>query len=175
MMTGKPEAALATFDAAIADGDAREELRFNRAVVLLKLRRFELASTALSPLTASQDLSMSTRARLHLAIALEGQGKLPAAEAELLEALRLDDAYDDAWVYLGALRERRGDFRQAGEAYKAHLKRHPDAVVSLLRFGIVAWRAGYPDTAVKQLRRVRELAPNSVEAAEAAKFLLLLE
>jgi TolA-binding protein len=59
--------------------------------------------------------------------------------------------------------------------YLAYLKIHPDSVSAMLRIGIVAQRAGRNDVGVAYLRKVIEKAPQSSEAVEARKFLVMWE
>ena len=97
------------------------------------------------------------------------------AQKWLGRALELDPRLDAALLYSGVLHERRGDLQAAGRAYTGYLKRNPDSTVALLRFGISAHRAGYVDTARTYLRRVIDRAPDSPEALEARKFLVMWE
>ena len=73
------------------------------------------------------------------------------------------------------LRERRGELQGAGRAYFDYLKKHPDSIVAKLRFGISAHAAGRTDVAKSYLRQVVDAAPQSPEAAEARKFLVMWE
>jgi tetratricopeptide (TPR) repeat protein len=97
------------------------------------------------------------------------------AQKWLARSLELDSRLDAALLYSGVLYERRGDLQAAGRAYSEYLKRNPDSTVAMLRFGISAHRAGFVDTARNYLRRVVERAPDSPEALEARKFLVMWE
>jgi len=76
-------------------------------------------------------------------------------------------------LYLGVIHERKRAFGDAGKLYRAYLNKHPDSLVATLRFGVVAHRAGFHDTAAKYLRQVVERAPDSMEAAEARPLLVM--
>jgi TolA-binding protein len=89
--------------------------------------------------------------------------------------VKLDPKLDAALLYLGMLRERRGNLQDAGRAYLDYLKVHPDSVIALLRFGVSAQKAGRVDVAKSYLHRVIELGPNSAEAMEARKYLVMWE
>ncbi|HEX8154346.1 MAG TPA: tetratricopeptide repeat protein, partial [Thermoanaerobaculia bacterium] len=96
-------------------------------------------------------------------------------EQWLVRALELDPSFDAALLYVGTLRERRGELQLAGRAYLEYLRKHPDSLVAALRFGISAQRAGRADVARKYLQQVIDKAPQSAEAAEARKFLVMWE
>jgi tetratricopeptide (TPR) repeat protein len=100
-------------------------------------------------------------------------GQYGKAEEWAAKTLALDPNHDAATLLRGMLLERKRDFQGAGKAYRDFLKRHPDSLVGVLRFGVVAQGAGYTDVAKKYLRRVVDLAPESTEAVEARKFLVL--
>jgi TolA-binding protein len=93
----------------------------------------------------------------------------------LERALTLDPSNDDARLMLGTVRECEGDLQTAGRLYLDYLKRHPDSVAAMLRLGVTAHRAGRDDVARNWLQRVVTAAPNSDEAVEARKFLVLME
>lgn len=109
----------------------------------------------------------------HAALAADRIGDPAAAQQWLDRALKADNSLDSALLYLGVVREKQRDFAGAGEAYKEYMKRHPDSIVAMLRFGVCAYRAGFHETAKKYLQQVVHLAPSSTEAAEARKFLVM--
>ena len=61
------------------------------------------------------------------------------------------------------------------DALELYLERHPDSTAALLRFGICAQRADRIELARTYLKRVIALAPDSTDAAEARKFLVMWE
>ncbi|HVR38696.1 MAG TPA: tetratricopeptide repeat protein [Thermoanaerobaculia bacterium] len=175
LLAGDAKKALASFDRALAQKPAFAEARFNRAIALLQLKEFAKASSELERVYADEHSPLRATAAYHNALALDGLQKSSDAETWLDRALALDPSLDAALLYSGVLREKRGDLQGAGRAYLAYLEKHPDAVAAMLRFGICAQRSGRTETATKYLKRVLELAPDSPEAIEARKFLVMWE
>lgn len=175
MLAGNPQAALAEFDRALALSPTLFEARFNRAIALLKLEQFAKASAELEKIYADEHAPLRASAAYHNGIALDRLGRSEEAEQWLQRALTLDPSLDSALLYVGAIRERRGDLQAAGRAYLDYLKTHADDPFAMLRFGISAQRAGKPDTAKKYLQRVLDVAPESREALEARKYLVMWE
>lgn len=174
MMSGQTAKAIEHFDRALKLRPDLHEARLNRAITRLRAGDAAPASTELQALHAAETSpSIRTSAAYHNALALDRLGKARDAEQWLERALATEPAHDGATLYLGILRERRGDLQGAGRAYLDFLQRHPDSIVAMLRLGVSAQRAGRADVASKYLKRVMEVAPASEEAAEARKFLVL--
>jgi tetratricopeptide (TPR) repeat protein len=174
MLAGDTKRSLTDFDTALELDPSMTEARFNRAVAMLRLgdyarasKEFETIYSGTSPLRA--------RAAYHDALALDALGRASEAGTWIARALEADPQLDDALFYSGVLEERRGDLQAAGRAYKTYLDRHPDSVGAMLRFGVCAQRAGSVDTAKAFLDRVIKASPDSPEAAEARKFLVMWE
>ena len=161
------------FDAALAADPNFSQARFNRGIALLKLKRFSEAMQTLRPIAEDDENYLRAAAAYHLALALDQNGQPEVAEKWLEVALAADPGLDSALLFLGTVREKQKKFAAAGEAYREYMRRHPDSVVAILRFGVSAHRAGYHPTAKKYLRQVVELSPSSLEAAEARKFLVM--
>ena len=174
MLAGDPKASLTDFDTALELDPSMTEARFNRAVAMLRLGEYARASKELEAIYAGTS-PLRARAAYHDALAFDAMNHPADAEAWLTKALEADPQLDDALFYSGVLAERRGDLQAAGHAYKTYLERHPDSVGAMLRFGICAQRAGSIDTAKAYLGRVIQTSPNSAEAAEAQKFLVMWE
>ncbi len=175
LMKGDAAKALAAFDAALKLQPALAEARYNRAVALLRLGLYAKASPELEAVWADERSLLRADAAYHNGLALDRLGKTADAETWLGRALALDPKLDAALLYTGMLRERRGDLQGAGRAYLDYLKAHPDSVTAMLRFGMSAQRAGKPETARVYLERVIAAAPESAEAVEARKFLVMWE
>lgn len=175
MLSGDLPKALAAFDKALTLDANLSEARLNRAITHLRSGAFAQASADLEKVAKDPRSAVRADAAYHNAIALERLGRTADAEEWLDRALRLNPELDAALLYTGLLRERRGDLQAAGRAYLEYLKNHPDSRVALLRFGVSAQRAGRTDVAQSYLRRVIELAPQSSEAIEARKFLVMWE
>ena len=154
---------------------ALAEARFNRAVALLKLQEPVKASVDFEQIAADEKATLRATAAYHNALALDRLGRAAEAETWLSRAIEIDPRFDPAMLYIGVLRERRGDLQGAGRAYLDYLKRNPDSTAAMLRMGISAQRAGRPDVAKTYLQKVIALAPQSAEATEARKFLVMWE
>lgn len=154
---------------------ALAEARFNRAVALLKLKESAKASADFEQISADEKSALRATAAYHNALALDRLGRPSDAETWLSRAIELDARFDPALLYIGVLRERRGDFQGAGRAYLDYMKRNPDSTAAMLRLGVSAHRAGRSDVAKTYLQKVIALAPESPEATEARKFLVMWE
>jgi tetratricopeptide (TPR) repeat protein len=175
LMKGENAKALASFDAALKLQPSLAEARFNRAIALLRLDDAAKASPELEKIFADESSPLRAEAAYHNGIALDRLGRAADAETWLNRARTLDPKLDAALLYIGMLRERRGDLQGAGRAYLDYLKAHRDSVTALLRFGMSAYRAGRTDVARSYLQRVVDAAPDSPEALEARKFLVMWE
>lgn len=175
LLDGDPAKAIASFDKALAIDARLQAARFNRALAHLRSRDDAKAVADLEAVFADEHSSLRGDAAYHLGIAYDRLGRAADAEASLDRALRLDPRLDAALLYLGMLRERRGDLQSAGRAYLDYLERHPDSAAALLRFGMSAHKAGRLDVAKSYLQRVITAAPRSAEAIEARKFLVMWE
>jgi tetratricopeptide (TPR) repeat protein len=175
MLEGELQKSIASFDLALDLDGSLAEARFNRAVAWMRLGMHARASETFQAIAADEKSPLRGSAAFHNALALDAAGKPAEAERWLDRALQLDPALDSALLYLGALRERRGDLQGAGKAYREFLAAHPDSIIAMLRFGVSAQRAGVRDVGRKYLQRVIAAAPDSAEAAEARKFLVMWE
>jgi tetratricopeptide (TPR) repeat protein len=174
MLAGDPKRAVSDFDTALELEPSMPEARFNRAVAYMRLGDFPRASKELETIWAGTS-PLRARAAYHDALALDAMHRDADAETWTARALELDPSLDDALFYSGVLHERRGDLQAAGRAYKTYLDRHPDSVGAMLRFGVCAQRAGSIETAKAYLDRVIKTSPDSAEASEARKFLVMWE
>jgi len=174
-MKGDNAKALASFDAALELQPSLAEARFNRALALLRTGDAAKASPDFEKIFADPSSPLRADAAFHNGLALDRLGRAADAETWLGRALALDPKLDAALLYIGMLRERRGDLQGAGRAYLDYLKAHPDSVAAMLRFGVSAQRAGRTGVARNYLQRVIDKAPESAEAVEARKFLVMWE
>jgi tetratricopeptide (TPR) repeat protein len=175
LLSGDPAKALASFDRALALSPSLAEARFNRAVALLRTGDAARASAELEALWKDETTPLRATAAFHNGLALDALKRPADAEKWLLRALQADASLTSALLYVGMLRERRGDLQGAGRAYIDYLKHEPDSVAAALRLGISAQRAGRTDVARQYLQRVIRKAPDSNEATEARKHLVLWE
>lgn len=174
MMSGELPAAMKSFEAAIAADASLVEARFNRGVLLLKTNELAKAAADFERVYASEG-RLRGHAAFHRALAAHLGDRTAEAEVWLERAIAADPELDDALLYLGVVRERQGKYHAAGEAYRKVIERNGASLIARLRFGIVAMRAGRRETARQVLQSVVQMAPNSIEAAEATKYLVLWE
>jgi predicted Zn-dependent protease len=176
LVAGDAAGALEAFEEALAADPQAARVRLNRAIALIRLDRLGEAASDLETIAADENASaLHATAAYHRALVAHRAGQLETASSWLDRALRADPDSADALLYAGVVLERRGLFDSAGKRYRAYLDRHPGSIVAMLRFGIVAHRAGHRDLAKKYLDEVVRRAPESREALEARKFLILWE
>jgi tetratricopeptide (TPR) repeat protein len=175
LLSGDAAKALVSFDHSLALQPKLQEARFNRALALLRLNEPAKASSDLEAIWADESSQLRPEAAYHNGIALDRLGRDAEAETWLTRALASNPKLDGALLYMGSLRERRGDTQGAGRAYFDYLKLHPDSTIAALRFGIVAQRAGRIEVARTYLKGVIDKAPDSAEAVEARKYLVMWE
>lgn len=175
MLAGDPKGAIAVFDAVIAAEPSMIEARFNRAVALLKLGENAKASMEFEKIAFDEHNLLRASAAYHDALALDRLNRTADALVWADRAVALDQNFDAAHLLCGALHERAGQVEAAARSYHTYLERHPDSTAALLRFGICAQRANRLDLARTYLQKVIKLAPDSTDAAEARKYLVMWE
>lgn len=173
MMSGDARNAIGAFERASSMDPSMIEARFNRAVALLKLGENEKASAEFERIAFDEHNILRATAAYHDALALDRLGRVNDAITWTDRALALDNNFDSALLLAGALRERQGQVEAAARSYLAYLHHHPASPAAMLRLGICAQRADRIDVATKYLKRVIEVAPDSPEAVEARKFLVM--
>ncbi len=175
MLSGEVARSIQVFDQVIASDPTAIEARFNRAVALLKLGENARASAEFEKIALDEHNLLRAGAAYHNALALDRLGRLDEAQTWADRALALDNGFDAAMLLSGSVSERRGDLESAARSYLAYLRRHPGSTAAMLRLGVCAHRANRLDVATTYLKRVVAAAPNSAEAAEARKFLVMWE
>ena len=175
LLTGDTKKAIAVFDSVIAADPTLVEARFNRGVALLKIGENAKASTEFEKIAFDEHNMLRASAAYHDALALDRMNRTADALVWADRAVALDNNFDSAILLSGALHERAGQIEPAARAYHRYLERHPDSTAALLRFGICAQRSDHLDLARTYLPRVVKLAPDSTDAAEARKFLVMWE
>ena len=175
LLDGETAKALASFEKALTLQPTLHAARFNRGLALLRNREYAKAAADLEKIFADEHSSLRADAAYHLGIASDRLGRAADAEKWLDRALALDPRLDSALLYVGLLRERRGDLQGAGRAYLDYLEKYPKSAAALLRFGVAAQKSGRLDVAKTYLQRAIDAAPRSDEAIEARKFLVMWE
>lgn len=176
LLAGDVEGAIRSFTAALVQDSSAVEPRFNRAIAWLRLGNTAEASADLESLWG-RELAEGLRASIayHRALAADRAGNLAEALQWIDRAIQLDPHSGDALLYAGLILEKQRRFQDAGQRYRAFLDRNPDSVIGMLRFGVAAHRAGHRDLSRKYLWEVVKRAPDSREATEARKFLVMWE
>ena len=176
LMAGDADAAIRFFTAALAADPSAVEPRFNRAIARLQI---EDPAGAIADLDALWSLELAETLRgsiaYHRAIASDRAGNAAEALQWIEKAIPLDPDSADALLYAGVILEKQRRFPEAGKRYRAFLDRRPDSIIGMLRFGVAAHRAGHRDVSRKYLWEVVKKAPESREAIEARKFLVMWE
>jgi tetratricopeptide (TPR) repeat protein len=175
MLDGETAKAMVSFDKALALQPSLQAARFNRSLALLRNREYAKAAADLEKIYADEHSALRADAAYHLGIANDRLGRPAEAETWLDRAIALDEKLDAALLYVGMLREQRGDLQSAGRAYLDYLGRYPNSPAALLRFGISAQKAGRIEVAKTYFQRTIAAAPKSPEALEARKFLVMWE
>lgn len=173
LLSGETAKALKSFDKALELNPKLLEARFNRALAMLRSNDPAKAISDLAKVWSAEGSTLRAEAAYHTGIASDRLGRTADAEKWLAKAMEVNPKLDGALLYIGALRERRGDLQGAGRAYQDYLTAHPDSTLGLLRFGMAAHKAGRVDVAKRYLDRVIKAAPDSPEAIEARKFLVM--
>jgi tetratricopeptide (TPR) repeat protein len=175
LLEGKVAEARASFDRALELDAKLGAARFNRGVTSLRAADYAAATGDLQLVWADEQSPLRADAAYHLGIVADRLDRPADAETWLDRALTLDPSLDGALLYIGVLRERRDDLQGAGRAYLEYLRAHPDSTAAMLRFGLSAHKAGRTEVAREYLQRVIAAAPESTEATEARKFLVMFD
>jgi tetratricopeptide (TPR) repeat protein len=175
MLDGRTAEAIAAFDKALALDGTLHAARLNRAVAQLRSGQPAKALADLETIWKDESSPLRAQAAYHQGIALDRLGRAADAEAWLSRAIELDSSLDAALLYLGHLREQRGDVEGAARHYLDYLKTHPQSAGAMLRLGIAAQKAGRTDVAKLYLERVLQTDPDGAEAVEARKYLVMWE
>ncbi|HEX5136066.1 MAG TPA: tetratricopeptide repeat protein [Planctomycetota bacterium] len=89
------------------------------------------------------------------------KGRPQRAEQILDAAVRMDARCEDAWYYLGRIREDKGDTRQAVEAYNKITKDFPTFSLAAERLGDLALKAGDKEAALEHFKVHAEARPTA--------------
>lgn len=98
-----------------------------------------------------------------MAHAHEAQNDDDVAIRRYTEALALDPSCEPAYVGLGALRERRGDVREAERVYTMALSHVPASTDSKVGRARARWSLGYLDLAARDLEDASREDPHALE------------
>ena len=104
------------------------------------------------------------------ATALEMRGDIAPALREYTESLAIDSTLGDAYLRLGALRERMGDVREAELVYSEAVRLGDSRSQALLCRSHLRRAAGNPSQALSDLQAAIELEPSSAALTELARY-----
>lgn len=142
---GDTQAALATFDAAMAAGLDSAELHHHRAVALLKLGRADDATAACRAAIDRQKDYAS--AHHHLAVALRAKGSTDEARQALRTAVGLDPSLARAWHGLAVMEAEAGRLDEAADLFRRALAEKADYAAARQGLARVLAQAGRHDEA----------------------------
>jgi protein O-GlcNAc transferase len=112
-------------------------------------------------------------AHYNLGLALLPNGGYSArVESLFLEAVRLRDAFPQAWVGLGLAMEGRGEMTGAVASYRKALQVEPGFAGAYGNLGCALQEMGEHDAAIASLRRALELDPGFIDAHNNLLFTL---
>jgi len=89
------------------------------------------------------------------------KGRPQRAEQILDAAVRMDARCEDAWYYLGRIREDKGDTREAIAAYKKITAEYPTFSLAAERLGEIALKAGDKEAALEHFKVHAEARPTA--------------
>ncbi|HEX8324703.1 MAG TPA: tetratricopeptide repeat protein [Tepidisphaeraceae bacterium] len=102
--------------------------------------------------------------RFHLGRARQALDELPAAQADYLEALRIDETLDGAWRGLGETSQVLRNFDAAARAWRHALNVSPDDVRAWNNLGLAELHRGDVEASTNALRQALKLDPGFVLA-----------
>ena len=173
-LTGNLEAALSSFDAALALNGAYAEAHLNRAIVLGELGRYALAQEAFQRAAElerpgpdglpPQVGNRIAEAHAHLGDLYRAAGSPRQASAEYRRALELRPTFLDIRARLGAAYLEASELERAREELEAILSRNPGLTGARVQLGVVLHRMGEAEQAVQQWERCLEDDPEDLRA-----------
>lgn len=145
--------------------DADADMHANcSAIMNLCARPMEAEAAARHALELSPDMP---EAYCNLGVALEAQGKAPAALDALVKAVELRPGYVEALISLGNLKFRGGDQEGAVEAFADAVRAQPTNVMARTNLAIALRLLGELSSAEQQCLEALGLDPNYAEAHNA--------
>lgn len=172
MMSGRQREATATLRAALVAAPDYLPARLNLGIALYHQGLLAEAAVELERVIQI-DSPLRASAAYHRGLTATHEADLGAATVWFHRAITSDPGIADAYLQLGQVQEQMGELQLAGRSYRRYLEHHPESPTGLLRFGIAALRSGHIETARRYLRLVIDVAPDSAEAIEARKFIVM--
>lgn len=143
------------------------EMRGAVGQTLFEQDRFDEALTELRTFldgAAVPGSNSEATARLAAAGSLDKLGRTGEARDMLQELIARRPDYAPAYLALGDVHFRRGEFADAQQAYRQYLMYEPAHEGALTNLGISALNAGQPDEGIKALQRVVDARPQQASA-----------
>lgn len=125
------------------------------------MRKFTLGAALLVLVAGIAEAEESAWTLLQKGIDEFGKGRFQRAEQILDAAVRMDARCEDAWYYLGRIREQKGDARGAISAYKNITADFPTYSLAAERLGELALRAGDKEAALEHFKVHAEARPTA--------------
>jgi type IV pilus assembly protein PilF len=128
-------------------------------------------------LTVLEDRTYPTpeKAYLNLGLLYESQGRREQAIAMLRKSVEVNTTFYDGHYELAGLLEKNGELEEAAELYEVAAPKYRTSAVYHLRLGLTYFRLGEKIRAREHFSRVRDLAPGSQAAAQAADYLSMMD
>ncbi len=146
------------------DVDSDVESDFNSAVVLLQQEKYTQAIDVLKTIIEREQRIPAPY--VNIAIAYNRSGQTKEAEANLINALKLDIGHPVANNELGLLYRKAGKFNAARTAYENAIKQHPDYLPAKRNLGVLCDLYMHDfKCALEQFEDYLELKPDDKTAA----------
>lgn len=158
LQEGRPEAALALIERAIAAAPNESKYQFGLGDALAALNRWEESAAAYRRVLNADP--RSPEARFALGRALQSQKDYAGAIAEYQSAVEFKPEFADAFNNLGNCHQLLGDLPSAQRAYQQVLSLNPSEARAMSNLGTVLLAMGQIESAVALLRAATELEPD---------------
>jgi tetratricopeptide (TPR) repeat protein len=164
---GKLSDALQIADASVNGVDAGERFRVRsaKALAFARRRQFTEAEEEFKKALAENPRDSDTRARFaELLVAMK---RLPDAEAQVDEALKMDGKNPTVLLASGAIAEARGELKQARDRYEEAMQMAPNAFEPYARAAVVASRLKDQPRARSLVETASQLRPMNPDVVAA--------
>lgn len=162
LMTGRPQDALALFDAAVTGAPQHGPALENLGLAYLMLQDYPNAERSLRKAAAIGGAPASVRMRL--GVSLLHQGRHRDAVAELIRAVAMDPTHSDARLNLGLAYAGLGDRRSAAREFEGLVSESPHHADALYNLGVIALEQGEFARAGSWFERTLAQEPRHVDA-----------
>ena len=158
---GQADAALATFDQAIAEGVDAVLIHSNRGLLLDRMGR---PAAALSAFRRANVLEPNFRDHYNAGNMLLKLERFEDAQSEFEASISYRDDYPDCWTNWGIARHATGEIEAARAAFDRALQLSPDFLPAHRCLAILHGKKGRLELSAGHFRRVAEASPASGDA-----------